>query len=123
MLYAVFGGIWIAVSDRALEALVADAHAISVIQSYKGEGFVALSALLIYAVVRREFGARERAEAALASSEERYLTLVELANDAIIVRTPDGRVMAWNAAAEATRSEVVRCRSFVASCRQSPAGS
>ena len=85
MLYAIFGGIWIAVSDRALEALVSDAHTISVIQSYKGEGFVALSALLIYAVVRKELGARERAEAALASSEERYRTLVELANDAIIV--------------------------------------
>jgi PAS domain S-box-containing protein len=84
-LYAVFGGIWIAVSDRALEALVADAHAISVIQSYKGWAFVALSALLILAVVRRELSARERAEAALASSEERYRTLVELANDAIIV--------------------------------------
>lgn len=85
MLYALFGGIWIAVSDRVLEALVSDAHAISVIQSYKGGGFVALSALLIYTVVRKEFGARERAETALASSEERYRTLVELASDAIIV--------------------------------------
>jgi len=85
MLYAVFGGLWIAVSDRVLEALVSDAHTISVIQSYKGEGFVALSALLIYTVVRRELGARERAEAALTSSEERYRTLVELASDAIIV--------------------------------------
>jgi len=85
MLYALFGGIWIAVSDRALEALVPDPHTISVLQSYKGVGFVALSAFLIYTVVRREFGARERAETALASSEERYRTLVELANDAIIV--------------------------------------
>ncbi|MHB8836916.1 MAG: PAS domain S-box protein [Candidatus Methylomirabilia bacterium] len=85
LLYALFGGIWIAASDRALEALVSDAHTISVIQSYKGWGFVAFSALLIYAVVRREFGARERAEAALVVSEERYRTLVELANDAIIV--------------------------------------
>jgi len=40
---------------------------------------------MIYLVVRKELGARERAEAALASSEERYRTLVELANDAIIV--------------------------------------
>jgi len=85
MLYAVFGGIWIAVSDRALEALVSDAHTISVFQSYKGVGFVALSALLIYAVVRKELGARERAEAALAASEERYRTLVDQANDAIVV--------------------------------------
>ena len=85
LLYAVFGGIWIAVSDRVLEAMVADAHAISVIQSWKGEAFVAVSALLIYAVVRRELGAREHAEAALASSEERYHTLVDLANDAIVV--------------------------------------
>ena len=85
LLYAFFGGVWIAVSDRALEALVADAHAMSVVQSYKGWGFVALSALLIYAVVRRELGARARAEAALSSSEERYRTLIDLASDAIIV--------------------------------------
>jgi PAS domain S-box-containing protein/putative nucleotidyltransferase with HDIG domain len=85
LLYAVFGGIWIAVSDRVLEAMVSDAHAISVIQSWKGWAYVAVSALLIYAVVQRELGARAHAEAALASSEERYHTLVDLANDAIIV--------------------------------------
>ncbi len=84
-LYALFGVVWIAVSDRVLEALIADTHTITVVQSYKGWAFVVLSSLLIYAVVGRELAARERAEVELSASEERYRTFIELANDAIIV--------------------------------------
>jgi PAS domain S-box-containing protein len=85
LLYALFGMAWIAASDRVLEALVADPHLMSELQSVKGWVFVGASAALIYALVQRELLARGRAEASLRASEERYRTLIALANDAILV--------------------------------------
>ena len=85
LLYTLFGVIWIAVSDRVLEALVSDPHAISVLQSIKGWAFVCASALLIYALVQRELRGRSRAEMDMRASEKRYRTLIALANDAILV--------------------------------------
>jgi PAS domain S-box-containing protein len=101
LLYAVFGTIWIAVSDRALEALVSDPHALTRLQSFKGWAFVATSATLIYSLVRRELRARDRAEQARRSSEERYRTLITLANDAILlIDTATGTILDANRKAE-----------------------
>ena len=68
LLYALFGASWIAVTDRVLEAMVADPHTLTRLQSYKGWAFVAVSAALISSLVRRELHARDRAEEALRSS-------------------------------------------------------
>ncbi len=85
LFYALFGGLWVAVSDRILEALVSDPHILSELQTYKGWSFVIASALLLYLTVRRELRAREEAEVELKASEEKYRTLIETANDAIFV--------------------------------------
>ena len=83
--YLLFGGLWIAVSDRVLEALITDEHKLTMLQTYKGWFFVAASALLLYLVIRREFRNREQAEAALHGSEERYRMLMQNANDGIVI--------------------------------------
>jgi PAS domain S-box-containing protein/putative nucleotidyltransferase with HDIG domain len=83
--YAVFGALWVAVSDHILEVLIADPHRITVLQTYKGWLFVALSALFIAFLVGRELRVRARTEQELAASEERYRTLLDAANDAVIV--------------------------------------
>lgn len=85
MLYALFGALWIAVSDRALELIVPDVHTLSRFQTYAGWAFVAASSALIYFMIRRELRARERAETHLRESEEKYRTLVETANDAVFI--------------------------------------
>ncbi len=101
LLYSFFGAAWIAVSDRVLEALVADPQTLTLLQSVKGWLFVAASAGLILALVGRELRARGRAEAALRSSEVRYRTLIALANDAIlVVDAADGRIIDANRKAE-----------------------
>ncbi|MBF0332819.1 MAG: PAS domain-containing protein [Alphaproteobacteria bacterium] len=50
--YALFGAIWILVSDRVAAALIPGASALSVVQTFKGWLFVAGSAALIWALVR-----------------------------------------------------------------------
>jgi PAS domain S-box-containing protein len=96
-LYLLFGGLWIAVSDRLLESLVSDTHRLSLLQTYKGWFFVAASALLLYLVTLREFHVREKAETALFDSEEKYRLLMQHANDAIVIADAEtGRVLEVN---------------------------
>ena len=83
--YALFSGVWIAVSDRLLEMIAADAHAISRLQTYKGWAFVVASSLLIYFTIYRALRAEERAEQSVRESEEKYRTLIETANDAVFI--------------------------------------
>jgi light-regulated signal transduction histidine kinase (bacteriophytochrome) len=52
-IYLVVGGTWIALSDRALLALVGDSSALTTYQTYKGWGFVAVMALLAYLLISR----------------------------------------------------------------------
>lgn len=85
VLYLFFGGLWIAVSDRILEAFIPEGHELTVVQTYKGWFFVAASALFLYFVVRHEFHARDRTEAALRESEEKYRLLMQQANDGIVI--------------------------------------
>ncbi len=85
MLYLFFGGLWIAASDRILEAFIPEGHQLTVAQTYKGWFFVAASALFLYFVVRHEFHALDRTEAALRESEEKYRLLMLQANDGIVI--------------------------------------
>ncbi len=83
--YLIFGILWIAISDRVLEMMVADVHKLTVLQTYKGGIFVAASALFLYLIVRHEFRSRERTDMALHESEERYRLLMQHANDGIVI--------------------------------------
>lgn len=83
--YLLFGGLWIAVSDRVLASLVSDEHRLTMLQTFKGWFFVAASALLLYFVARREFRNREQAERALRDSEKKYRMLMRHANDGIVI--------------------------------------
>ncbi len=83
--YLLFGSLWIAVSDRILEALISDVHRLSVVQTYKGSFFVLASALFLFLVMRREFRVRKTAEAALRDSEEKYRMLMLNATDGIVL--------------------------------------
>lgn len=81
--YAFVGGLWVVVSDLALNAMASD-DASAWVQTVKGLAFVLVSALLVYLFVRRFGGRLERAQAeavaaesALARAVERYRSLVE----------------------------------------------
>jgi PAS domain S-box-containing protein len=99
LLYALFGGLWILLSDRLLEALVTDTKTVSVLQTYKGWTFVGISAFLIYSLLKHELALRRIAEEGRYESEERYRLLFEHSIDAIIFSVPDGAAYAANPAA------------------------
>lgn len=87
LLYLFFGGVWIVVTDRALAVLAENPGAW---QTLKGWGFVVFSAVLIYALVRRESLVRERTEAILSD-------LLEIMPDPMLVRgLEDGTVTEVN---------------------------
>src|SRR3990172_7874919 len=83
VLYAIFGGLWILLSDRLLAAFITDTSRLSTLQTYKGWAFVALSAWLIYSLLRRELTLRRIAETGLRESEEHYRLMGQNAEDMI----------------------------------------
>ena len=69
--YAVFAGLWILLSDRALGLLVDDPRQIVEWSVAKGAAFVAVTAALLWLLLRRAFGALERAFASLEATTQR----------------------------------------------------
>ena len=99
LLYMLFGGLWILLSDRLLDLFVHDPDVLTRIQTYKGWGFVIASAALIYFLLRNDPHLRRQVEAALQESEARYQNLFEASNDAILLGTPEGQILGANPAA------------------------
>ena len=94
--YALFGGLWIAASDRVLENLVADPHRLSLLQTYKGWAFVAASAVLLAFLVGRELYERERAEQHLRRERESVRMYLDVAGVILLVIGRDERVKLIN---------------------------
>ena len=99
LLYALFGGLWILLSDRLLAAFITDVSLLTSLQTYKGWAFVAISALLIYFLLRRELTLRRISEGKFEESEERYRQLFETSIDAFLLTAPDGSIHSANPAA------------------------
>ncbi len=81
LFYFVFAGLWILLSDRLLAMLVTDISLLSRIQTYKGWAFVAVSALVIYLLLRRELRLRQTTEGKISESEERYQLISSVTSD------------------------------------------
>jgi PAS domain S-box-containing protein len=103
LVYAVVGGAWILLSGRMLLAVVADPVTRNRLEICKGWAFVAVTALLLYFVLRSQLRRweqavieRKRVEEALSESHERFRILVEQAADAFFVHDPDGRILDVN---------------------------
>ena len=83
LLYLLFGGLWILLSDRLLAALVPSISLLTTLQTYKGWAFVLASAALIFILLRRDLHRDRLAETKLRESEMRYRLITENASDLI----------------------------------------
>lgn len=70
ILYALVGTVWILASDGLVNRFIPEVERISHFQTYKGLGFVAITALLLYAAVRGWTGQRDAAKSERLSIEE-----------------------------------------------------
>jgi signal transduction histidine kinase len=72
-LYALFGGLWILLSDRLLWAMVTDPYWNRALQTYKGWFYVAVTAVFLYLLIRQALARMKRLEAARLSAEQKFL--------------------------------------------------
>lgn len=82
-IYLLFGVLWISLSDRLLATFVNDGAAFHQFQTYKGWGFILVTAILVFLLTRKALGDQERLTATLARSEERFQLAMLAANDGL----------------------------------------
>lgn len=106
VVYAVFSGLWILLSDKAMGLLIGDPESLVKASMAKGWLFVAVTSLLLYYLVRRLVGEMRRAyRCEIEAHEERQRSLdllnaiVENTDDAIFAKDSAGRYLLFNAAA------------------------
>ncbi len=78
LLYLLFGGLWILLSDHVLAALTESSAAYQQWQTYKGTAFVLASAIVIYLLVRREERLRRH-------GERLFAEVLDLVPDPVVV--------------------------------------
>ncbi|CAG0996310.1 Phytochrome-like protein cph1 [Rhodocyclaceae bacterium] len=91
-IYLIFGGLWIVLSDRMLALMVSDPATLTTYQTYKGGAFVAVMAILAYALVgrlSRQIKALRESEARLAESELRFREMAEHIDQIFYLAAPD----------------------------------
>jgi PAS domain S-box-containing protein len=59
--YALVAGLWVVLSDRLLGTMIESTELLTKIQQYKGWGFVLVTAVLLYTLLRRQIGEYRKA--------------------------------------------------------------
>ena len=112
IIYALFGCLWILLSDRILIGLVKDKEALSLLQTYKGWFFVVTTAVVLYALIQRSIRRTREIETVWLESGRRYDELVENAGDCIFTLDEAGNFTAINRTGEKLtgypRKEILR---------------
>jgi PAS domain S-box-containing protein len=98
--YAIVAGTWIMLSDRALASNSPDIAWTTWVQTIKGWGFVLLTAISLYTLVRRQDHLRYRVEEAEHGASELLGAFIGSAPIAIVGLDRQERILLWNAAAK-----------------------
>lgn len=98
--YLLIGGLWIKFSDRLILLLGSDIEAVSIMQTYKGWFYVAVTAVLLWWQIRGYLSRIQAAERELRESNEALTSVLAAAPVAICVIDTQGRIRSWNQAAQ-----------------------
>ncbi len=91
-LYVVVGGLWILLSNMILETFAHNPALLIRVAIIKGWLYVAATAWMLYALIRRALSRIERSEAEARSKEAQYREFVESANSIILRLDVEGRI-------------------------------
>ena len=90
LLYTFFGGAWILASDRLAAWLFPDPQVLLQVNTFKGWFFIAVTAILFYFGLRRDYRRVAKTTMALQESEQRYQTLARISPVGIFRTDPNG---------------------------------
>ena len=91
LLYLLIGILWIVFSDEAAAVLAPNQAALTQISIYKGWGYVLVTALLLYWMIRRHTQKISQAKLTLNESEKNYQELLQQASDGIFIADAQGQ--------------------------------
>jgi PAS domain S-box-containing protein len=94
-IYVIVSILWISGSDRIVNR-IGDAHLRLLLSTGKGIGFVLVTSLMMYFLVRRLVYQTRRAQDSLASSEAEFRMLIEATTEGVCRLAADGRIVFAN---------------------------
>jgi two-component system, LuxR family, sensor kinase FixL len=100
VIYAAVAGLWVVLSDWLLVMLVSDPAQLTGLQTAKGWGFVVVTSLILFTLVRQATRDIERAAEDARAEEERTRSIVDSTVDGIITIDEHGVMQSFNPAAE-----------------------
>ncbi|MFH1057043.1 MAG: PAS domain S-box protein [Pseudomonadota bacterium] len=100
LIYLVLGGLWILLSDRAVDSLSLSPLMASRLQTFKGWFYVLLNAGLIYLLVERAQARWRDIESSRRRGLMRYRRLAESISDSFLALDQNLRLTHWNRACE-----------------------
>ncbi|MFI5338403.1 MAG: PAS domain S-box protein [Candidatus Methylomirabilales bacterium] len=95
LLFALIAGLWVLLSELLLRDLITDPRLYWRLDTLKEEAFVVVTALLLYALLRRELQRLERRDEQIRDIEQRLhlqSTTLESAANAIVITDREGRI-------------------------------
>ena len=92
LIYAAFASLWILLSDKAVEWLFASPHAMTLAATLKGWVFVAVTSVVLYALVRRQADRERHTLAERRQAEEALLAERELLGEMSAI----GHIGGWS---------------------------
>ena len=100
LIYTLAGGLWIVFSDHLLAVLAPSPEAFARLQTWKGIGFVAVTAGILFLVLQLQFQRRAEAARQIREGAQRLRLLVQNTPVAVVEWDSDSRVTGWSGVAE-----------------------
>ncbi|MDV2989466.1 MAG: PAS domain S-box protein [Dehalogenimonas sp.] len=99
LIYLVVSVIWIVFSDRFVAMIVSDPGSIASLQTFKGLGFVVITAALLFFLIRSSMSRLRRSNQLLKQAEEKLRVMFDALTQGVVVTDLNGKIVEFNPAA------------------------